>query len=351
MKANDSVRSRERSGPLELCTAEELRDFVWREWERSLRTGQQFTLVFFEVTGEHRKSRDACTELGRALLGRLRMSDDAGWLTAERLCAVLPSTTAAGGRALQDDIRDELGGRIAIQTHIRSYSPRWDLELAFDGKRDMGFHEFIPKEPIWRRLADVSGALLGTVAAAPVMIFVAMAVKLTSPGPVLFKQRRIGYRGMPFYMYKFRSMTAGASDSIHQQYVRKLINGNADLNHEGCYKLADDPRLTTVGRFIRKWSLDELPQLFNVIKGDMSLVGPRPDPWYAKDDYLPWYYDRALRIKPGITGLWQVEGRSRVSYENMVRMDIRYLKRRSLVSDLWIFLRTFRAVFSRSGAH
>jgi lipopolysaccharide/colanic/teichoic acid biosynthesis glycosyltransferase len=241
---------------------------------------------------------------------------------------------------------------IPTSIHIRCHSPTQKLVQEFEeGWADIGFDEFDIREPAWKRIMDIVGASVAVIASAPVMMMLAIVVKLTSPGPVFFKQRRIGYKGKPFCMYKFRSMTNGVPDTLHKRYVHELINGNANQNEEGCYKLTNDPRLTPVGRFIRAWSLDELPQFFNVLSGDMSLVGPRPDPLYAKDDYLPWYHERALRAKPGITGLWQVEGRSRVSYENMIRMDIRYFKRRSLLNDLWIFLRTIRAVLCRSGAH
>jgi len=131
----------------------------------------------------------------------------------------------------------------------------------------------------------------------------------------------------------------------------EFIKGKAQKNGDGAFKIKDDPRVTLFGRFLRKWSLDELPQFFNVLKGDMSLVGPRPEPYYAITNYPYWYHRRTMDVKPGITGLWQVTGRSRITYEEMVRMDIRYFQTLSLWNDLKIIFRTFVAVITHSGAY
>ena len=171
---------------------------------------------------------------------------------------------------------------------------------------------------------------------------------LNSAGPVFFRQERIGYGGRRFRMWKFRSMYTGAGDAAHAAYLKSLIAGQGG---EDGFKMRADPRITPVGRFIRRWSLDELPQLFNVLRGDMGLVGPRPETAYATEGYAQWYYRRVLGAKPGITGLWQVHGRSRVSYETMVRMDLRYSRRISPIADALLLLQTVRAVLSTEGAY
>jgi lipopolysaccharide/colanic/teichoic acid biosynthesis glycosyltransferase len=205
--------------------------------------------------------------------------------------------------------------------------------------------------PLWKRSLDVVGAVGGLLLLAPILLLIALAIKLTSRGPILYSQVRIGYRGKPFRMYKFRSMVANCNDALHVTYLKEFMNGTAEKNDDGAFKLKDDPRVTAMGKFIRKWSLDELPQLFNILQGEMSLVGPRPDPWYAGAEYAPWHHLRTRMTKPGLTGLWQVEGRCQVSFAEMVRMDIQYSQTLSFINDLTLILRTFKAVIKRSGAY
>lgn len=207
------------------------------------------------------------------------------------------------------------------------------------------------KFPTWKRTLDIVGSVFGLLLIAPIILLIALAVKLTSPGPIFYSQVRIGYRGKPFRMYKFRSMVASSNDVLHVTYLKEFMNGTAEKNNDGAFKLKDDPRVTAVGKFIRKWSIDELPQLFNILQGEMSLVGPRPDPWYAGAEYAPWHHLRTRMTKPGLTGLWQVEGRCLVSFAEMVRMDIRYSQSLSFIKDLMLILRTCNAVIKRSGAY
>jgi lipopolysaccharide/colanic/teichoic acid biosynthesis glycosyltransferase len=203
-----------------------------------------------------------------------------------------------------------------------------------------------------RRLFDVVFAGAMILLLSPLLIAVALAVRLDSRGPAFFRQRRVGYREREFTLYKFRSMRVDADPRGHKEYVTALINGEGS-NHNGgrenLYKLAVDDRITPVGRWIRRWSLDELPQLFNVVKGDMTLVGPRPAIPYEVAEYPSWYR-RRFSIKPGLTGYWQVSGRSERTYEEMVRLDLEYAKRRSLGLDLSILLKTPWVVLSRKGA-
>jgi lipopolysaccharide/colanic/teichoic acid biosynthesis glycosyltransferase len=207
-----------------------------------------------------------------------------------------------------------------------------------------------------KRLFDLGVAAVAFIFLAPVMAVIAIAVKVTSRGPVLFRQERVGRNGRRFRFYKFRSMYTGNDHSAHQEYVVALINGNAetqcqrvDGEDEDVYKLLDDPRVTRVGRFLRRYSLDELPQIFNVFKGDMSLVGPRPPLPYEVDAYSAWH-TRRLDVKPGITGVWQVDGRSRVSFDDMVFQDVMYDCTRDPLVDLSLCLHTVPAALLGHGA-
>jgi lipopolysaccharide/colanic/teichoic acid biosynthesis glycosyltransferase len=222
-------------------------------------------------------------------------------------------------------------------------------------------------EPAWqaalRRTTDFVVAGTVILLTAPILIIVAIAIRIDSPGPAIFRQRRVGRGEREFTLFKFRSMRVDADPKLHRDYVTALIhngngasaaNGNSGASANGdsgggLYKLAVDDRITLVGRFIRNWSLDELPQLFNVLSGKMTLVGPRPVIPYEVSEYPSWYR-RRFDVKPGLTGLWQVSGRSERTYEEMVRLDIEYAKRRSLLLDISIFLKTPWVLLSRKGA-
>src|SRR5262249_24250238 len=185
----------------------------------------------------------------------------------------------------------------------------------------------------------------------PVFLTVAILVKLTSRGPVFFRQPRIGYLGKPFPMLKFRTMKVNADHALHQQFVTNFIkSGKQDPANPGFFKIAKDPRITAVGGILRKTSLDELPQLWNLFRGDMSLVGPRPPLQYEVDQYQPWHRRRVLEAKPGITGLWQVKGRSRTTFDDMVRLDLRYARTSSVWTQVKILIATPGAVIAGKGA-
>ena len=184
----------------------------------------------------------------------------------------------------------------------------------------------------------------------PVFLIVAALVKLTSSGPVISRQARVGPSARPFTMLKFRTMRTHADDAIHQQYVTQFIKTSHQLSgsFDAVFKIVNDPRLTPIGHFLRRTSLDELPQFWNVLRGDMSLVGPRPPLPYEVKQYKPWH--RVLEAKPGVTGLWQVTGRSRTTFEDMVRLDLRYARTCSVWNDIKILLATPRAVLTGKGA-
>jgi lipopolysaccharide/colanic/teichoic acid biosynthesis glycosyltransferase len=202
-----------------------------------------------------------------------------------------------------------------------------------------------------KRVTDICGSCLFLLLLLPVFVAIALLIKVTSSGPVVFCQKRVGRHGKLFEFYKFRTMHADSDPAIHREYVTKLINGAGQVQQSnGMYKLVADPRVTPLGRILRKTSLDELPQFVNVLLGDMSLVGPRPSLPYEFDCYRAWHKRRVMEIKPGLTGLWQVHGRSRTTFDEMVRMDLRYARTQSLWLDLKLILQTPAAMFMGRGA-
>jgi lipopolysaccharide/colanic/teichoic acid biosynthesis glycosyltransferase len=206
-----------------------------------------------------------------------------------------------------------------------------------------------------KRSMDIVGSAAAMIFLLPIYAAVAVAIKLTSKGPVFFRQERLGLFGKKFTLMKFRSMRTNCDARIHQDYVHQFIAGQVEKNvGEGSktvFKIQKDPRVTPVGTFLRKTSLDELPQFWNVLRGDMSLVGPRPPIMYEFRAYNIWHRRRVLEIKPGITGLWQVQGRSKVRFDEMVRLDLKYARVWSIWLDLKILLQTPAAVFTGEGAH
>ena len=244
--------------------------------------------------------------------------------------------------AFPEDIDDEEGGIPGPEVLPTLYP---DLMAEIESKR---------LSLLAKRALDVAGSLLAIVLLAPLMALIAAAVKLTSPGPVLFRQMRLGESGKSFPFLKFRSMHANSDPAIHEAYIKRFIANQADPASDGgntpVFKLQADPRVTRVGRFLRRTSLDEIPQFFCVLVGHMSLVGPRPPLAYEVAKYEIWHRRRLLAVKPGITGFWQVEGRSRVKFDEMVRMDIEYARTWSIWMDIKILLRTPRAVAGGNGA-
>lgn len=209
---------------------------------------------------------------------------------------------------------------------------------------------------MFKRSIDVVISVLTLIILSPLFAVIASLIKLTSDGPVLYRQQRVGERGRPFEFLKFRSMYVQSDASVHKEYVRQFIAGGngskpADASTVSVYKITRDCRVTPVGRFLRRTSLDEFPQFWNVLKGEMSLVGPRPPIPYELQWYAVWHRRRVLEVKPGITGLWQVNGRSRTTFDEMVRLDLQYARRWSLWLDLKILVQTTKAVVSGEGAY
>ena len=194
-----------------------------------------------------------------------------------------------------------------------------------------------------KRVLDVVGSLIGLVALLPVLVLAALLIKMTSPGPVLYRQERVGWHGRRFRVWKFRSMSCGSDQRVAQLMAEHGGYGPF-------YKIREDPRITRVGRFLRRSSIDELPQLINVLKGEMSLIGPRPQVPAEVDQYAPEHHRRLL-VRPGITGLWQVSGRSDVPRHEAVLLDLYYVDTWSIQGDLRILLKTAKVVVTARGAY
>ena len=212
--------------------------------------------------------------------------------------------------------------------------------------QNLGLYATAPQ--LAKRMMDIIVSAAGLLVISPVLLVVAVLIKLDSPGPVFFIQERVGLNGRTFRMIKFRSMRADSDPAIHKKFLEEMIqagDGRHELDADGkpVYKIVNDPRITRLGRFIRKTSIDELPQLFNVLRGDMSLVGPRPPIQYEVDAYKDWHMKR-LYIRPGMTGLWQVSGRNRLTFDQMVQLDIAYIEQWNLRTDIKILFRTIPVV-------
>jgi lipopolysaccharide/colanic/teichoic acid biosynthesis glycosyltransferase len=201
-----------------------------------------------------------------------------------------------------------------------------------------------------KRALDIAGAFVLLLASLPLWLVAGVLIAGTSAGPVLFRQQRVGAGGRVFTLYKFRTMHAGAPEEVHREYVTELITngGRARADAGAAYKLAHDRRVTGVGRILRRYSLDEVPQLLNVLRGEMSLVGPRPPLEYEVAHYEPWQRLR-LEVRPGMTGLWQVSGRNRLTHDRMCQLDVEYIESWSLALDLRIIAKTPWVMFVDAG--
>jgi len=373
------ARSVELSDEREILNEEGFRRVISRERRRTERSRKPFLLMLLDLGDPQLPSVANGKNLGRlltALSASTRETDVAGWYKDDCIIGMMFTEFALDDRGtivstmiarLSDILRTNLSleqfGRVGISFHV--YPDDWEQG---SGKRPSNsvLYPDLSKQAEGKKVAgalktviDIVGSALALILFSPVFLLVALAVKATSKGPVFFRQERIGKYGESFVFLKFRSMKAGNDDGIHKTYVKQLIagkaerhpsNGNGKSNEQGVFKLTKDPRITRVGAFIRRTSLDELPQFFNVLKGEMSLVGPRPPLPYEVEAYDFWHRRRLLEVKPGITGLWQISGRSRVTFDEMVRLDLRYARSWSPWMDIKILLQTPRAMMGE-GAH
>jgi len=359
--------------PQEVLTEESFRRMISLERKRSERSQRPFVLLLIDtgrsVPGD--KQGRVLLEMLSALQGATRETDVTGWYTTNSVVgvmfteivldnnAVLSTILSRIGALLRDKLDTDQFGRIKFSFHV--FPDDWDWQNP-DRPSNPTLYPDLEKrqesnrlDRMTKRMIDVLGSLTLLAILSPVFCVIAAAVKLTSRGPVLFRQTRIGEHGTPFTFLKFRSMYMNNDSSEHKEYVRLLIAGQAEKNSAngtgvGVFKLTNDPRITPVGRILRRSSLDELPQLINVLTGEMSLVGPRPPVPYEVEAYATWHRRRLLEAKPGITGLWQVQGRSRVEFDDMVRLDLRYARDCSPMLDLKILLQTPKAVMGGDGA-
>lgn len=342
-------------------------ELVYLERRRSERSGRPFVLLLVDLDAvPHEKRAETAWRSARTMAETTREVDLKGWYShGHMLGVILTETGVDGGENVKKklleglagpDVPGHLAGEIKVSVHSfpsEGSSGRAipdDLRLYPDLSRKKAVKK---KAAIFKRAVDIAGSIGGLIVFSPLFIIIPALIKLSSGGPVFYRQKRVGSLGKTFTFLKFRSMRTGAAESIHSEYIKKLIAEDSawETGREKVYKISDDPRVTKVGKFLRKTSLDELPQFLNVLAGDMSLVGPRPPIPYEMDSYELWHWRRVMEAKPGLTGLWQVSGRSTKSYNDMVRLDIRYIERWSPWLDLKIILRTPMAMISSKDAY
>jgi lipopolysaccharide/colanic/teichoic acid biosynthesis glycosyltransferase len=338
------------------------------ERRRTERSKKPFLLMLLDISSLMTEEyKEIIFKLESSLSGILRETDIRGWYDERGVIGVVFTEMASLEapaieeifrkihRLLNDKLPEILFKKIAISFHIypemqgsESLNGLFNIKPYPDlAERRMGNKLTMTV----KRLIDVAGSFIAILLFSPVLAVIAAAVKLTSEGPVFFKQERLGLNGKTFKLYKFRTMYLNNDPGKHKDYIRKYIGEQKNAAVEpGVFKLKNDLRITPVGKFLRKISFDELPQLINVLEGEMSLVGPRPPIHYECDLYDIWHRRRLLSCKPGITGLWQVTGRSRTTFDEMVRLDLEYINKWSLWLDLKIILKTPKAVFGGEGA-
>jgi lipopolysaccharide/colanic/teichoic acid biosynthesis glycosyltransferase len=375
--AREGVRLavREQSVSWDRCVLDEpsFHRAIALERRRTERSRKPFLLMLLDIGDCLQQSRrdDKSSEILALLSLATRETDVTGWYEADVVGVMFTEITLEDrGAILQvmmdrvcESLRDNLaaGEFEQIRTTVHLFPEEWKSEVGHspcDAKLypDLARREETKKIfSVIKRGMDILGSGLALLALSPLFLLIATAIKLTSKGPVFFRQQRVGQFGKRFMLLKLRSMFVGNDPSIHQAYVKQLIAAGADPNKKTgdgkVYKLTNDPRITRIGGLLRRTSLDEIPQFINVFLGDMSLVGPRPPIAYEIEAYDLWHRRRVLEAKPGITGLWQVKGRSRVTFDEMVRLDLQYATTWSPWMDLKILLRTPGAVVNGDGAY
>ena len=375
--ADGKSRTQDWLGSTEVVSKEVLGEEVFRkmislERKRSERTQRPFVLLLMD-TGRPQpteKNGRILLDILSALQSATRETDVMGWYETNAAVGVMFTEITLENNLILSTIlgriSDVLRGRLTteqfsqIKFSFHLFPEEWDASNPERQSNPTLYPDLHKRDGANRlgrtlkRSMDILGSLVLLILLSPVFFVIAAAVKLTSRGPILFRQKRIGEHGTAFTFLKFRSMYANNDASQHKEYVRQLIAGQAAKQTngagEGIFKLTNDPRITPVGNFLRRSSLDELPQFINVLRGDMSLVGPRPPVPYEVEAYATWHRRRLLEAKPGITGLWQVQGRSRVGFDDMVRLDLRYARHSSPWLDLKILVQTPRAVIAGNGA-
>ncbi|HEY6770127.1 MAG TPA: sugar transferase [Candidatus Sulfotelmatobacter sp.] len=344
------------------------------ERKRTERSREPFLLMLLEV-GNHQgseKNGKALDNMLSVLLLSIRETDVIGWYKDRSAVGVMFTGLAGNDKnsilsvilsrvstTLRDQLTPDQFNQVSISFHF--FPDDWDHDNPGRPSNPSLYPDLLSPDKDRcsllriKQVMDIVGSTLMLILCTPLLLMIALAIKASSKGPVLFRQQRVGQYGKSFTFLKFRSMHTDNDDSVHKEYATKLIAGEAESkqsngNGERIFKLTNDTRVTRVGKLLRRTSLDELPQLVNVLKGDMSLVGPRPAIPYEVAAYQTWHRRRVLQVKPGITGLWQVTRRSSVKFDEMVRLDLRYATSWSPWLDVKILMRTPRAVIGGAGA-
>ncbi len=327
-----------------------------RERSRSDRTLLGFSLLTLQLAPRNASANTSIRALAQMLEQRVRATDTAGWCGERQVGIILPDTPVAGAWKLADDLRGPLSElELAVQFHVYEYPSRdGDENEALEENREResadSDHPRQPLETLFakklspgKRLIDIGVSSVAILAVLPVILLAALAVKLTSPGPIFFAQQRDGLAGRRFWIYKFRTMVVNAEGIKAQLRAMSEQDGPA-------FKLKNDPRVTSMGRLLRRSCIDELPQLWNVLRGDMSLVGPRPLPCDESSRCEPWQR-RRLEVTPGLTCIWQVYGGTKVTFMEWMRMDLRYIRSRSMWNDVRLMILTVPSVIRRDGVY
>lgn len=355
---------------------EEFRRMLCRERKRSERSRKHLLLMLVDCKGSTARTTDKALmeKVAGVVTAVIRETDLAGWFESESVVGaiftelgnaeasaaikIIEMKISAG---LHKSFKRDLVERLQIAFY--AFPDSWAGDGTGKSVSAPLYPDLLQEEQnkktslLIKRVMDIIGSGAALVAFSPIFLALAAIIKLTSKGPVFFCQPRVSQFGKHFIFLKFRSMNVSTNDSIHKDYVRNFIAGKAagaapaEGQKAKVYKITNDPRVTAIGRFMRRTSLDELPQFWNVFVGEMSLVGPRPPIPYELEAYDVWHRRRLLEVKPGITGLWQVRGRSSTTFDEMVRLDLQYSRTWSPMLDVKILLDTPRAVLTGDGAY
>jgi lipopolysaccharide/colanic/teichoic acid biosynthesis glycosyltransferase len=357
----------------EMLTEELFMKRLGSERKRTERSGRRFVLMLLDSSRLFRgpSRQEALGRTVSALTHTIRETDIKGWYAKSVIGVIFTEIGTADGAdvakallskviaALCRTLTIEDMNEISLSFHV--FPEDWEDERPGHPDGSRLYPDLIRKmegrrvSTTLKRSIDIIGSLLALILSSPLFLIIAAAVKLTSKGPVFFRQTRLGQYGKKFTFFKFRSMYTATDHAIHEQYMSSYIAGTLGAegqdNRTPIYKMTNDPRVTRVGKLLRRMSLDEFPQFFNVLRGQMSLVGPRPPLPYEYERYGVWHKRRLLAVKPGITGLWQVAGRSKVPFDDMVRLDLEYAKSWTVWMDIKILFRTPLAVLNSDGAY
>lgn len=342
------------------------------ERRRAERSRKPFVLMLLDANLENGTAGQILMQAVEIIVATKRETDLVGWYRQGGILGIIfTEVTLDGERPITETLRAKVetafikhlgrdrAARIAISTHL--FPENWDKNSSgrvADSALYPDLNRKVSRKRlplVIKRVIDIAGSGALLLVLSPLLAAIAALIKLTSNGPVIFEQDRLGQFGVRFKCLKFRTMYANNDPKIHQEYVQQFIAGKNGLDNSNggakpVYKIVKDPRVTWIGGILRKTSLDELPQFWNVLRGDMSLVGPRPPVPYEFEVYDIWHRRRVLEIRPGVTGLWQVSGRNRTRFDEMVRLDLRYCQTWSIWLDLKILLATPMAVFNGGGA-